>query len=78
MTGIPAPVLSPSWRAAIIKVGVVRRPTTNASAAASLRVVRPSSLTTTAYVGDWIEVVSNGVSWLLSGSVKAQNGLTIA
>jgi len=63
---------------AIIKGSVSSADLANASAAASTTGGTTISLTTTAYVGDWIEVVSNGVNWLLSGSVKAQGGLTIA
>lgn len=50
----------------------------NASAAASTTAATNINLTTTAYVGDWVEVVSNGVNWLVSGSVKAQGGLTFS
>ena len=36
------------------------------------------SFTTTAAVGDWIELVSNGTNWFLSGNISIQTGMTIA
>lgn len=79
VTGIPgASAHTIGAGSAIIKGSVSSADLANASAAASTTGGTTISLTTTAYVGDWIEVVSNGVNWLLSGSVKAQGGLTIA
>lgn len=79
VTGIPgAAAHTIVAGSAIIKGSVSSADLANASAAASTTGGTTISLTTTAYVGDWIEVVSNGVNWLLSGSVKAQGGLTIA
>lgn len=79
VTGIPgASAHTIVAGSAIIKGSVSSADLANASAAASTTGGTTISLTTTAYVGDWIEVVSNGVNWLLSGSVKAQGGLTIA
>src|SRR5574343_445303 len=79
-SGVAVPVAlgAAEARSAIIKGSVSSADLANASAAASTTGGTTISLTTTAYVGDWIEVVSNGVNWLLSGSVKAQGGLTIA
>lgn len=79
VTGIPgASAHTIVAGSAIIKGSVSSADLANASAAASTTGGTTISLTTTAYVGDWVEVVSNGVNWLLSGSVKAQGGLTIA
>ncbi len=79
VTGIPgASAHTIGAGSAIIKGSVSSADLANGSAAASTTGGTTISLTTTAYVGDWIEVVSNGVNWLLSGSVKAQGGLTIA
>lgn len=79
VTGIPgASAHTIGAGSAIIKGSVSSADLANVSAAASTTGGTTISLTTTAYVGDWIEVVSNGVNWLLSGSVKAQGGLTIA
>lgn len=79
VTGIPgASAHTIGAGSAIIKGSVSSADLANASAAASTTGGTTISLTTTAYVGDWVEVVSNGVNWLLSGSVKAQGGLTIA
>lgn len=79
VTGIPgASAHTIVAGSAIIKGSVSSADLANVSAAASTTGGTTISLTTTAYVGDWIEVVSNGVNWLLSGSVKAQGGLTIA
>lgn len=36
------------------------------------------SFTTTAAVGDYCELVSNGVNWFLSGNISIQTGMTIA
>lgn len=79
VTGIPgASAHTIVASGAIIKGSVSSADLANASAAASTTGGTTISLGTTAYAGDWVELVSNGVNWFLSGSVKAQGGLTIA
>ena len=79
VTGIPgASAHTIVAGSAIIKGSVSSADLANASAAASTTAATNINLTTTAYVGDWVEVVSNGVNWLVSGSVKAQGGLTFS